>query len=230
VERCVKNLKGSNVLVSCTVGFHEGTYRTAEKVKYVCLCYMYFCQNIDFHFSTFIVSIPIFSTSPLLSPLTLPSEALQAVSLGAPELDMVMNYPLLKAGDIVGVQADVEAVRKACPAPTVLKVIVETSQLNVEQIAKACEIVVAAKADFIKTSTGFNGRGASVEDVQIMRYGVGDKAKVKASGGVKTVKDAIKIIEAGADRIGASAGVGIMEEAKKGGSGLGGEGKGDGGY
>lgn len=138
------------------------------------------------------------------------------MALGAAELDLVMNYPSLIAGDAVSAQADIEAVRTACPSPTILKVIVETSQLSVEQIAQACDLVTAARADFIKTSTGFNGRGATVQDVQIMKRGVHGKAKVKASGGVRTVQDALNVIQAGADRIGASAGVAIMEEARKG--------------
>ena len=147
-------------------------------------------------------------------PLTQFSEAQAAVAAGAGELDMVLNYPLLIAGDDVAVEADVRAVRDAVPHGIVLKVIVETSQLRVAQIVRACGIVKAAGADWIKTSTGFNGRGASVADVQLMRHGMGAEGCVKASGGVRTLADAVKMIEAGADRIGASAGVAIMAEAK----------------
>lgn len=126
---------------------------------------------------------------------------------------MVLNYPLLLDGDKTGALADVQAVREAAPSPTVLKVIVETSQLTESALREACEIVVETGADFIKTSTGFNGRGASVNDVRIMKEGVKGKAKIKASGGVRTLEDCKRMIETGADRIGASAGVGIVREA-----------------
>ena len=146
--------------------------------------------------------------------LTTYREAQDAVAAGAKELDMVLNYPKLLAGDQVSPLEDVKAVRAAAPAPTVLKVIVETAQLDWSALKQACDIVLEAKADFIKTSTGFNGAGAQVDDVRFMREQMGANASVKASGGIRSLADCQKMIDAGADRIGASAGVAIMKEAK----------------
>lgn len=190
--------------VAAVVGFHEGTYRAAEKVV----------------------------------------EAQRCVADGATELDMVLNWPLLKEGKYSFVAADVKAVRDAAPRwaqpsldesakkdkkekvqsgpDTVLKVILETAQLSTEEIVAGSVISVAVGADFIKTSTGFCGRGALVEDVGLMRAVaevmeqiMGDereRAKVKASGGVRSAEDVRKMVRAGAERIGASAGVAIAKE------------------
>ncbi|KAL2054183.1 hypothetical protein ABVK25_005722 [Lepraria finkii] len=142
------------------------------------------------------------------------ADAKTAVDAGATELDMVMNYELLKQKKYSEVYTDVAAVRDVAPYPIILKVILETSQLSPREIVAGCKIAEAAKADFVKTSTGFNGKGATQENVRLMKSVVGDNMKVKASGGVKTVNDCIAMMEAGAERIGASSGVGIMEEAK----------------
>ena len=141
------------------------------------------------------------------------SEASQAVANGASELDMVINYEQLKKKEYSAVYTDVTTVRNTAPRPTILKVILETSQLSQNDIIAGCKIAQAAKADFVKTSTGFNGKGATVADVQLMKNVVGDSMKVKASGGIKTVKDCMRMLEAGAERIGASSGVDIMREA-----------------
>lgn len=106
------------------------------------------------------------------------------------------------------------AVRNAAPRPIVLKVILETSQLSRREIIAACKIAEVAEADYVKTSTGFNGQGATRENVKLMKSVVGDKVKVKASGGVRTLSDCVGMMEAGAERIGTSNGVGIMEEGK----------------
>lgn len=131
---------------------------------------------------------------------------------------MVLNYDLLKQGDFSSVYTELavvrQAVRHAVPRPVVLKVILETSQLSHSDIIAGCKIAEAAQFDFVKTSTGFKGGGATEEHVNLMRKIVGDRLKVKASGGVKTVKDCVEMMEAGADRIGTSNGVWIMEEAK----------------
>ena len=131
---------------------------------------------------------------------------------------MVLNYDLLKQGDFSSVYTELavvrQAVRHAVPRPVVLKVILETSQLSHSDIIAGCKIAEAAQFDFVKTSTGFKGGGATEEHVNLMRKTVGDRLKVKASGGVKTVKDCVEMMEAGADRIGTSNGVWIMEEAK----------------
>ena len=140
-------------------------------------------------------------------------EASEAVDAGASELDMVLNYELLKSKDYSAVLADIEAVRNVVPFPTILKVILETSQLSSIEIIAACKIAQAAKADFVKTSTGFNGVGASAENVNLMKSMVEGGMKVKASGGIKTARDCVRMMEAGAERIGTSSGVAIVKEA-----------------
>ncbi|KAL8853424.1 MAG: hypothetical protein Q9221_001741 [Calogaya cf. arnoldii] len=140
-------------------------------------------------------------------------EASQAISAGALELDMVINYPLLKSQRYSPVFTDVAAVRNVAPHPVILKVILETAQLTQLEIIAGCKISAAAKADFVKTSTGFGGQGATVENVRLMKNIVGPHIKVKASGGVKTVNECVSMMEAGAERIGTSNGVWIMKEA-----------------
>ena len=127
---------------------------------------------------------------------------------------MVINWPLLKKGRYSEVFSDIAAVRNVAPHPIILKVILETSQLSRHEIIAGCKIAEAARADFVKTSTGFNGQGATPENVRLMKSVVGDGMKVKASGGVKTVNECIVMMEAGAERIGTSNGVWIMDEAQ----------------
>lgn len=154
-------------------------------------------------------------TACVESELTDGSEAKDAVGVGAKELDMVLNYGQLKEKRYSEVYTDIAAVRSVAPDPVVLKVILETSQLSRHDIVAGCKIAEAAGADFVKTSTGFNGPGATEENVSLMRNVVGKSVKVKASGGIKTVSDCITMMEAGAERIGCSSGISIMEEAKK---------------
>jgi deoxyribose-phosphate aldolase len=139
-------------------------------------------------------------------------EAVEAIRVGAQELDMVMNIGALKSGDRKLVQTDIAAVAKVTHnAGALLKVILETPLLTLEEKILACELSLAAKADFVKTATGFFG-GATVEDVALMRGVVGDRAQVKASGGIRTAIVAHAMLDAGADRIGASASVAIVHE------------------
>ena len=127
------------------------------------------------------------------------------------EIDMVMNIGALKDKNYDLVRDDVKAVVEAANG-TLVKVILETCLLTEDEIKKACELCVEAKADYVKTSTGFSTRGATIEDVQIMKAAVQGKAKVKAAGGVRTHEDMVKIVEAGADRIGTSAGCSLVEK------------------
>ena len=138
------------------------------------------------------------------------AEAGWAVSKGASEIDMVLNVGALKAGDYDLVERDISAVVDACEEQAVVKVILETCLLTDEEKLKACELSVSAGAGFVKTSTGFSTGGATVEDIKLMRKAVGPDIGVKASGGVRTREDALKMIEAGATRLGASAGVAIV--------------------
>ncbi|SJM67862.1 deoxyribose-phosphate aldolase [Gulosibacter sp. 10] len=142
------------------------------------------------------------------------TEAARAVTDGATEIDMVIDIGQLKAGQPELVEQDIRAVRRAAPAPTVLKVIIESAALTDEEIVQACEASAAAGADFVKTSTGFHkAGGATVEAVALMRRTVGDALGVKASGGVRTYADAMAMIEAGATRLGMSSGKQVLEEA-----------------
>ena len=138
-------------------------------------------------------------------------EAREAVEAGASEIDMVINVGALKEGRYEYVLHEIAALVDMCPC---LKVIIETCLLTDEEIVKACELVVQAGADFVKTSTGFSTGGATPEAVSLMRQTVGNKAKIKASGGIRTLADAEKFIELGADRLGCSAGVQIMKESE----------------
>ena len=138
-------------------------------------------------------------------------EAREAVEAGASEIDMVINVGALKEGRYEYVLHEIAALVDVCPC---LKVIIETCLLTDEEIVKACELAVAAGADFVKTSTGFSTGGATPEAVSLMRQTVGNKAKIKASGGIRTLADAEKFIELGADRLGCSAGVQIMKESE----------------
>lgn len=137
------------------------------------------------------------------------AEATCAVADGADELDMVINVGWLLAGEDDAVRADIAAVVEAARGRCV-KVILETCLLTPEQIVRACELSVEAGATFVKTSTGFSTGGATVEDVALMRKTVGDRCKVKASGGIHNAAEAQAMVDAGADRIGTSSGLAIV--------------------
>jgi deoxyribose-phosphate aldolase len=132
-----------------------------------------------------------------------------AVNAGADELDMVINIAALKNKDYDVVLEDIQAVVNAAEGKTV-KVIIETCLLTEEEKVRACELSKEAGADFVKTSTGFSTGGATEEDVKLMKKTVGDSLKVKASGGIRDYEKTIQMINAGADRIGASASVDIV--------------------
>ena len=134
-------------------------------------------------------------------------EAALAIEQGASEVDMVINIGALKEGNAEYVYQDILAVRKASEGK-ILKVIIETSYLTDEEKQTACKLSAKAGADFVKTSTGFSSAGATAEDVKLMKAASG--ISVKASGGVRTKEDALKMIEAGATRLGASAGIKII--------------------
>ncbi len=140
-------------------------------------------------------------------------EAALAVKNGATEIDMVINIGWLKDKKDDLVKNDIAAVKRAC-GKNVLKVIIETCLLTEEEKVRACELSVAAGADFVKTSTGFSTAGATAEDVALMRKTVGNRAKVKAAGGIRDFATAMKMIESGADRLGCSAGIAIVEGSR----------------
>ncbi|WP_429350507.1 deoxyribose-phosphate aldolase [Paenibacillus sp. 4624] len=137
-------------------------------------------------------------------------ETKDAIAKGATEVDMVINIGALKDGKDDVVEQDIRAVVEAA-AGTLVKVIIETCLLTDDEKVRACQAAVRAGADFVKTSTGFSTGGATPEDIALMRRTVGPDVGVKASGGVRSLEDMQKMIEAGATRIGASSGVKIMQ-------------------
>ncbi|KRO18855.1 deoxyribose-phosphate aldolase [Lacticaseibacillus saniviri] len=143
------------------------------------------------------------------------AETEMTINAGAQEVDMVINIGELKAGHDEQVQADIHAVAEAAHQhQAILKVIIEAVLLTDDEKVRACELSEAAGADFVKTSTGFAAGGATVHDVALMRATVGDRLGVKAAGGIHTYAEAKALIEAGASRLGASAGVAILKEAE----------------
>lgn len=138
-------------------------------------------------------------------------EAKDCVENGADEIDMVINLGWLKSGETDRVLHEIQAVKKAI-GKIVLKVIIETAHLNAEEKKKACELAVQAGADFVKTSTGFAPGGATLADVRLMKEVVGDRARIKASGGIKDRATALQYIELGVSRIGTSSGITLLTQ------------------
>ena len=137
-------------------------------------------------------------------------EAKEAVENGASEIDMVINIAKLKDGEFEFVENEIRQIKEAI-GDNILKVIIETCYLTDEEKVKACELSLAAKADFVKTSTGFGTGGATYEDVKLMKSVVGNNAKVKASGGVRDKETAQKYVDLGAERLGTSSGIEIVK-------------------
>ena len=137
-------------------------------------------------------------------------EAKEAVENGASEIDMVINIAKLKDGEFEFVENEIRQIKEVI-GDNVLKVIIETCYLTDEEKVKACELSLVAKADFVKTSTGFGTGGATYEDVKLMKSVVGDNAKVKASGGVRDKETAQKYVDLGAERLGTSSGIEIVK-------------------
>jgi len=168
-----------------------------------------------------VIGFPLGATLPAVKAF----EAEQVIALGAHEVDMVQNVGALKSGDLDLVRQDIAAVVEVAHAHGALcKVILETALLTDEEKVTACKLAVEAGADFVKTSTGFGPGGATAHDVALMRQTVGPTVGVKASGGIRTFADALTMIQAGATRIGASAGVRILAEAGGAAQGQAGEG------
>lgn len=136
-------------------------------------------------------------------------EAKLAVAAGADEIDMVLNIGFLLDRKLTEVEEEISEVKKAIGSK-ILKVIIETCYLTNEQITTASKLILQAGADFVKTSTGFGSRGASIEDVKIIKQAIGDQIKIKASGGIRDAATARKYIELGVDRIGTSSGIKII--------------------
>ncbi|MEC1696264.1 deoxyribose-phosphate aldolase [Schinkia azotoformans] len=153
-----------------------------------------------------VIGFPLGATTPEVKAF----ETKNAIENGANEVDMVINIGALKDRQYDLVETDIKAVVDAAKGKALTKVIIETCLLTDEEKEKACELAVKAGADFVKTSTGFSTGGATIEDVALMRKTVGPEIGVKASGGVRNLEDAEAVIKAGANRIGASSGVEIV--------------------
>lgn len=153
-----------------------------------------------------VVGFPLGSTSTFAKVC----ETKEAILNGATEIDMVLNIGALKSKKELDVYHDINSVVKAASGKALVKVILETGLLTDEEKRLACRIAKEAGADFVKTSTGFGPGGATVEDVRLLRETVGETMGVKASGGIRDAKTALAMIEAGANRIGTSAGVNIV--------------------
>jgi len=157
-----------------------------------------------------VIGFPLGASAPEVKAF----EAQTAIKDGATEIDMVINIGAVKAGDLTLVARDIhEVVKVGHGAGAIVKVIIETALLNEEEKVTACLLSKEAGADFVKTSTGFSGGGATVEDINLMRRVVGPEMGVKASGGVRDFEDAQNMVNAGATRLGASAGVKIVQGA-----------------
>ena len=142
------------------------------------------------------------------------AEAGFCIADGADEIDMVINIGWLKSGDIAGVEAEISAIKKAI-GNKVLKVIIETCYLSEEEKRASCLAALNAKADFVKTSTGFGTGGATPEDIKLMKEIVGDKLQIKASGGIKDKNTALNYINMGVRRLGTSSGIALVTSKKE---------------
>jgi deoxyribose-phosphate aldolase len=176
---------------------------------YVKLCSQ-LLQGTDVHVCT-VVGFPLGATPPEVKSY----EAQQAIDDGATEVDMVLNIGALKSKDYALVERDIASVARTCHAGgALLKVIIEAALLTDEEKVIACQLAKTAGADYVKTSTGFGPGGATVEDVALMRRSVGPELGVKAAGGIGSYETAKEMVSAGATRIGASAGVKILQQAQ----------------
>ena len=156
---------------------------------------------------TSVIGFPLGTSTSEIKAL----EAKKAIEDGADEIDMVINVAALKDKEYDFVREDIKAVVNEVEGKAILKVILETCLLTDEEKVKACELSMEAGANYVKTSTGFSTGGATIEDVKLMKKTVGDKLKVKASGGIRDVNIAKAMIEAGASRLGASSSVSIVK-------------------
>jgi len=159
-----------------------------------------------------VIGFPFGTTTPASKLF----EAKQAVGMDATEIDMVVNIGALKSGNIDLVRREIEEVVTFAKSPergeeVLVKVILETGLTSRSEQEKVCRIVQEVRADFVKTSTGFGPRGASIEDIKFLRQAVGREIGVKAAGGIRTYKHALEMINAGADRIGTSSGLTILD-------------------
>ncbi|NLN50789.1 MAG: deoxyribose-phosphate aldolase [Acholeplasmataceae bacterium] len=196
IDQLIEEAKKHNFKSICVDPIYVSYAKKALKGSTVLVCTV-----VGFPAGTHLKSVKVFETE-------------QAIKDGADEIDMVINQNALINGDQDLVYEEIKAVKEAC-GNRVLKVIIETANLTDDQKEIACNLAVKAKADYVKTSTGFSGGGATIEDVKLMRQTVGSKLGVKASGGIGTYEKAKEMIDAGATRIGASKGVAIVQKTEE---------------
>ncbi|KAH6620288.1 hypothetical protein C7974DRAFT_399371 [Boeremia exigua] len=224
VQRCATNLKGSSVVVAAVVGFHEGTQDTYSKLREARACVAAGASELDLVLNHSLLTKhnkpasarAIRSHDSAIDSVTAANTAANSGSTTSNDEDEIPDYSTI--------YRELASIRSLCPSPVVIKLILETSQLNPEQILAASHLAGAANLDFIKTSTGFNGPGASLPNVQLMvgaaeylhKTGVSKRQmEVKASGGVRSLDDAVKMLESGATRLGTSSGLWIMQQARE---------------
>ncbi len=195
-----------DIIRLCEEARHYGFKAVCVQPYYVSLC-AETLKDTDVRVAS-VVGFPFGTNSTEVKIL----EAQSAFVCGAREIDMVLNISALKNNRIEEVCADIKSVvnvSKDYPG-TIVKVIIETALLSKEEKIKACDAVIQGGADFVKTSTGFNGGGATVEDITLIAGIVGDKARIKASGGIRTRQQAEALLRAGASRLGTSGGIKLL--------------------
>ncbi|KAF2789077.1 aldolase, partial [Melanomma pulvis-pyrius CBS 109.77] len=229
VSRCVSNLKGSSVVVACVVGFHEGTQDTHSKLREARAAVAAGASELDVVLNHNILTQhnpPTITVATESKSRDSTADTLTAANTAAntrPRNASIPNYS--------AIYTELASIRSLCPSPVILKLILETSQLTDAQILAASHLAAAANFDFIKTSTGFNGPGATLPHVQLMVAAAehlstrtksnggaplsARRMHVKASGGVRSLEDAVAMLEAGATRLGTSSGLWIMQESRK---------------
>jgi deoxyribose-phosphate aldolase len=219
-----KNSSGVAALIDHTLLKAEATHNGIERICREALQYRFASVCINSVFVTQVsealrnspVKTCVVVGFPLGANLTAVKfdEARAALDQGAQEIDVVIHIGALKAGEDAAVRGELEALtRLVHERRAILKVIIETALLTEEEKVRACRAAREARADFVKTSTGFSTSGATIGDVELMRREVGREMGVKASGGVRTLDDLLNMVDAGATRIGTSNGVKIVEEA-----------------
>ncbi|WP_288867098.1 deoxyribose-phosphate aldolase [uncultured Sneathia sp.] len=205
-----------HTVLKATVSPKEIEKLCSEAIEYkfysVCVngCYVKKCSEILKNTGVKIAAVIGFPLGAMSTKAKV-YEAKTCIEDGASEIDMVINVGMLKAKEYSYVEGEIRQIKEAI-GNNVLKVIIETCYLTDEEKVKACELALNANADFVKTSTGFGTGGATFEDVKLMKETVGNRAKVKASGGVRTYEDAVKYIELGAERLGTSSGINIVKK------------------
>ncbi|KAF1934019.1 aldolase [Didymella exigua CBS 183.55] len=222
VQRCFSNLKGSSVVVAAVVGFHEGTQDTYSKLREARACVAAGASELDLVLNHSLLTKHNKPRTPRV--IRSHDSAIDSITAANTTANSRSASGEEDIPDYSAIYRELASIRSLCPSPVVIKLILETSQLTPKQILAASHLAAAANLDFIKTSTGFNGPGASLPNVQLMvgaseylhKTGVSERhMQVKASGGVRSLETAIEMLEAGATRLGTSSGLWIMQQARE---------------